>query len=446
MSSATRAPFRLWLEWQHYYADPDLSHPQIVAKGKVVFDTNIAAAKHGIVPGMALHQALPLAPGCVVKPWKHDPARAESWLYLCTTFSDVIQQGEEHQAVLDLSAHPDPLDIALRLIERLQEFALLPPSDLKPVAPLTTEEALRVHGGDLWRQDYRVPQDRRSAPASMPTPAFFTPTSATCARPGAPYGLLRCGTGPATWVAMLACRYGAPLLTRNDSSPFLATLPTADLIPVDESDRHKLETLGYRTIGAVAQLSLDILLRQFGTSAYTIARAARGEHRDAIVSTFPAGCIQESLRFDGPVNDAQVIEAAWGTIARNLAQKLTGQQALTIAVTLELETEEEVTRQRNFKRPVYDLTGIVASLRVLGTTIPEQECAIVRLTARLSGLEPIRTQQPTFHFAKQQAHPDDCIKTLQAALGDNAIVRASRIESPRRKRILQDWRHATGWN
>jgi len=223
-------------------------------------------------------------------------------------------------------------------------------------------------------------------------------------------------------------------------------LPTADLIPVDESDRHKLETLGYRTIGAVAQLSLDILLRQFGTSAYTIARAARGEHRDAIVSHFPAGCLQESLRFDGPVNDAQVIEAAWGTIARNLAQKLTGQQALTIAVTLELDTEEEVTRQRSFKRPVYDLTGIVASLRVLGTTIPEQECAIVRLTARLSGLEPIRTQQPTFHFAKQQAHPDDCIKTLQAALGDNAIVRASRIESPRRKRILQDWRHATGWN
>ncbi len=440
-------PFRLWLEWQHYYSDPTTSHPEIVAKGQVVFDTNLAAARHGIVPGMALHQATPLAPGCIVKQWKPNLARAESWLNLCSTFSDVIEPRDEHIAVLELSAHPDPLDIALRLIERLHTFSLKSPPVVSSHSPLSTEQAMRI-SGDLWSQDYRVPEDRKI----IQSPQMTSPTSplvvaqATQSHDGATYGILRCGTGPATWIARLACQAMAPLITRNDASDFLSDLPTADLLPVDFADRQRLETLGYRTIGAVAKLSLDTLQGRFGTASYTIARAARGELRDSIEALFPAGCLQESMRLDSAVNDSQVLEAAWATIARRLAQKLVGQQAQTMTVTLELETEEIVTRQRSFKRPVHDHTGIAASLRVLGMAVPDQESAITRLSVRLSGLEPIRTQQPTFHFAKQQAHPDDCIKTLQAALGDNAIVRASRIESPRRKRILQDWRHATGWN
>lgn len=377
-----RRPFVLWLEWEQYYAD-QVASPQVVVDGGVVVDLNIAAKARGVVVGTRLQHVLPLVPGCQVKELVHDPLRQARWLDRIVPYSDVIQPVDSHRAVVGLGAHPDPADIAAKIVTDL--------------------------------------------------------SAAGC-------GSLRYGTGPSVWLARLASRQSDPYGYDGDAIAALSDQPVDNLLVATVEHRGRLRELGFQTIGSLRSADPAWLTTQFGDEAHKIVRAARGMACDQVVASYPPQSVAQSVHFDTPVNDTLVLHEAAAELSRGLAQRSAGRQAGLVVLTAEQEGGGLRTLSRTYNRPVHNLDRLAASLDYLVGELQRQCPDIVRLTARLDRLEPIKSTQQSLIAASVQTGPDVALAAVRSSLGSSAVVLASQVETPRREQVLRAWRHATGWN
>lgn len=380
--STRRRQFRIWLEWEQYYADP-LPTPQVVVEDGLVVDLNFSARARGVAVGMRLQHVLPLVPQCEVKELPVDPKRQAEWLDRLVPYSDYIQPFSPHSAAVDLSAHPDPADIAARIVAKL--FAR-------------------------------------------------------------PLGHLRYGTGPSVWVAQLAARQQNPYGYARDVAAALAHQHVDNLLVASLEQREKLRELGVETIGAVASMNPVWLRAQFGEGAHTLVTAAQGKTRDQVDALYPPQATAQSVGFDAPVNDSLVLHGAVDQLARQLATKIVGRQAGLVVLTAEQEDGHEQTLSRAYNRPVHTADRIQASLAYLAGELQKQCPDIVRLTARLDQLEPLKTSQQELYVAAVRTDTQAALASVRSSLGGQSIVLASQIEAPRREQVLRAWRHATGWN
>ncbi|MES1147118.1 MAG: DNA polymerase ligase N-terminal domain-containing protein [bacterium] len=378
-----KPPFVLALDWKRYYVDDTIDTPEVAMKHHKAFDMNTPAWMRGVAPGMQLHQIHPLAPGCVIRKWHPDKERAEGWLNLCTPFSSRIEPIEEHLAMLDLTEHPEPISIARLAIRTLSKE---------------------------------------------------------------PYGKLTYGAAPCKWIATLAAAQGHPLDYMPDPAGFLAPLPIDRLLPVAPADRERLQFLGYCTIRDVAQIPTKVLWGQFGSAALMISGAASGRWGDEVQAVFPANRLSEPFFFDEPIADSQTLQVALDQVSEKLANRLAGHQTGRMTLRIDCEGGVRMAAARDFKRPVYDLGGIRAAVHTLAAMDGGPASPITNFVVDLGGIEPVRVQQTSFFLAKDRPLPDANIAAIQAALGENAVVKATEIKRTRRELVLKEWRHATGWN
>ena len=183
----------------------------------------------------------------------------------------------------------------------------------------------------------------------------------------------------------------------------------------------------------------------FGANALKISQAARGFCFDTVQPLYPKGCLIEHFYFESPVESLQTIEATLRELANRLAYRLSGQQAGSVVIWLEAEDGSIETIERKLKRPIHGANGVWAALRtVLEQTPPE--VSLTRVSAKLDDLEPIQSRQNTLFLKDRQLSPDANVKTLRAAYGEGAVMRAGDLEVPRRKLVLREWKRATGWD
>ncbi len=204
MSENTSSRHILWIEIDGFYVSHhmEIEKPLIVDRDKLVLDANEAALKKGVFRGMEVKQAKALVERCEIVHWDQDLyARAQNdWLDLCCRFTGTIEPIDQHIAALDLTSHPDPLDISDQLIREL-----------------------------VKKTQVRV----------------------------------RFGAAGSKWIARLAARLDLAGEAINSHASFLDPLPIVNLIPVEQRTRERLAFLGYHTIGAVAQVPLETLQNQF---------------------------------------------------------------------------------------------------------------------------------------------------------------------------------------
>lgn len=95
--------------------------PIVIYRDKRVLDANGAAMAKQIFRGMPLVEAKSILDRAQWVPWREDDYREAqvAWLDQCAIFSDSIQPEEQHTAWVDLSGHPDPKSLAIRLSETL---------------------------------------------------------------------------------------------------------------------------------------------------------------------------------------------------------------------------------------------------------------------------------------------------------------------------------------
>ncbi len=206
---------------------------------------------------------------------------------------------------------------------------------------------------------------------------------------------------------------------------FLAPLPINRLWGVGAKSAAALREYGVRTIGDLAALPDDLLVRRFGKHGASLGERARGLDADPVRDRDAAKSIGHEHTFDVDTSDREVIERTLLGMSEGVAGRLRDShvRASTIAVKIRDTTFRTITRRRTLAEPT-DLTEPIFRT-ALELARPEVRGIRIRLLGvTASGLgEP---DQLTL-FAADEPRRRKVIEAADAVrhrFGERAITRA----------------------
>ncbi|HXU86094.1 MAG TPA: DNA polymerase IV, partial [Verrucomicrobiae bacterium] len=150
---------------------------------------------------------------------------------------------------------------------------------------------------------------------------------------------------------------GLVVVEPGDEAAFLAPLEIRRLWGVGEKSAAALREYGVRTIGDLAALPDDLLIRRFGKYGAALGQRARGMDDDPVGGRDAAKSIGHEHTFDVDTSDREVIERTLLGMSEGVAGRLrdSGVRASTITVKIRDTTFRTITRQRTLADPT-DLT------------------------------------------------------------------------------------------
>ncbi len=150
---------------------------------------------------------------------------------------------------------------------------------------------------------------------------------------------------------------GLVVVAPDDEAAFLAPLPISRLWGVGEKTGAALGDYGVRTIGDLAALPPDLVVRRFGKHGGSLIDRARGLDDDPVHEGDPAKSVGHEHTFDVDTVDPEVIERTLLAMAEDVSGRLrsAGVRASTIAVKIRDDGFRTITRQRTLPEPT-DLT------------------------------------------------------------------------------------------
>jgi DNA polymerase-4 len=172
---------------------------------------------------------------------------------------------------------------------------------------------------------------------------------------------------------------GLVVVPSGDEAAFLAPLPISRLWGVGEKTALALADYGVRTIGDLAALAPDVVVRRFGKHGGSLVDRARGVDADPVHAGDPAKSVGHEHTFDVDTSDPEVIERTILGMADGVAGRLrsSGVRASTIAVKIRDSSFRTITRQRTLPEPT-DMTEPIF-LAALELARPEVRGIRVRL-------------------------------------------------------------------
>src|SRR4051794_27332724 len=151
---------------------------------------------------------------------------------------------------------------------------------------------------------------------------------------------------------------GLVVVEPGTEAAFLAPLQIARLWGVGTQTATALREYGVRTIGDLAALPDDLLVRRFGKHGAALSVRARGVDADRVVSEGEAAkSIGHEHTFDVDTSDRETIERTLLAMADGVAGRLrsSGVRASTVTVKIRDSTFRTITRQRTLPEPT-DMT------------------------------------------------------------------------------------------
>jgi DNA polymerase-4 len=139
----------------------------------------------------------------------------------------------------------------------------------------------------------------------------------------------------------------------GSEAAFLARLPIQRLWGVGDRTAAALAELGVTTMGQLAELPVDLLVRRFGRHGATLADRARGLDDDPVGDGGPVKSISHEHTFDVDTNDPAVINKTLLAMADGVAGRLrsAGLRAATVHVKVRDSAFRTITRQRTLAQP-----------------------------------------------------------------------------------------------
>jgi DNA polymerase-4 len=141
---------------------------------------------------------------------------------------------------------------------------------------------------------------------------------------------------------------GLVVVQPGDEATFLEPLEIRRLWGVGEKSASALREYGVRTIGDLAALPDDLLIRRFGKHGASLAQRARGLDDDPVGDRDAAKSIGHEHTFDVDTSDREQIERTLLAMAEGVAGRLrdSGVRATKITVKIRDTTFRTITRQR----------------------------------------------------------------------------------------------------
>ena len=182
---------------------------------------------------------------------------------------------------------------------------------------------------------------------------------------------------------------GLVVVPPGDEAAFLAPLPISRLWGVGERTGIALADYGVRTIGDLAALPEDVVVRRFGKHGASLVARARGFDADPVHDGDPAKSVGHEHTFDVDTSDRETIERTLLAMADGVAARLrsAGVRAGTVAVKIRDSSFRTITRQRTLAEPT-DMTEPIyrAALELARPEVPRDP----RSAAGRDGVEPRR--------------------------------------------------------
>jgi len=210
----------------------------------------------------------------------------------------------------------------------------------------------------------------------------------------------------------------------GDEAAFLAPLPIARLWGIGQQTAQALREYGVVTLGDLAALPVDLLVRRFGRHGASLHERALGIDDDPVADPGAARSVSHEHTFDVDTNDREIIERTLLAMADGVAGRLrdAGLKASTVQVKIRDSSFRTITRQRTLAEPT-DLTEPIWKA-ALELTRPE----IRGVHVRLLGVGTSNFREPAqlglFHEDDRHRRAVEASDLLRRRYGQRAVTRA----------------------
>jgi DNA polymerase-4 len=221
---------------------------------------------------------------------------------------------------------------------------------------------------------------------------------------------------------------GLVVVPPGEETTFLAPLPIGRLWGVGEKTAVALGEYSVRTIGDLAALPPDLLVRRFGKHGASLVDRARGLDADPVHDGDPAKSVGHEHTFDVDSSDPEVIERTLLAMSDGVAGRLrsAGVKAGTVTVKIRDASFRTITRQRTLAEPT-DLTEPIFRA-ALELARPEVRGMRVRLLGVSASNLGDREQLALFESVEpRRRRAVEAADSLRRRYGDRAVTRARLI-------------------
>jgi DNA polymerase-4 len=160
---------------------------------------------------------------------------------------------------------------------------------------------------------------------------------------------------------------GLTVVRPGDEESFLAPLPVRVLRGVGPVTAGRLEEIGVTTVGALAELSENVLSLHFGSHGPSMARQARGIDRRKVVTEHVRKSVSQERTFPQDIRDPKELRKRLWSLSQGVARYLRRSEltAGTVAVKLRYSDFTTLSRQMKLATPTDDEQVIYRAILVL---------------------------------------------------------------------------------
>ena len=231
--------------------------------------------------------------------------------------------------------------------------------------------------------------------------------------------------------AVASVEHGA-IISAEQLIEALTPLPAAAL-RLDPATAGMLDGLGIETIGQLIDLPRDVLPARFGTMLLKRIDQALGHVAEPLVPLRHRSPIQAHMEFDGNVDSPEILWLAFKELLGRIIAQLVrcGCGARRIEVEFRCADQPPVHKTLLLSRPSREAANLFNLLRCMLETIHSNN-GFTALRLSVPVFERLTDEQSTIHAGEEQAveaELDHLIERLRARLGQEAVARATLVES-----------------
>jgi len=250
------------------------------------------------------------------------------------------------------------------------------------------------------------------------------------------------GVGRSKMIAKLASRAAKPTAHRGGRRPgpgvvmvppdqelsFLHPMPVQALWGVGPATAKRLADLGIRTVGDLAALDDDVLVRRLGRAhGLHLAALARADDAEPVVPDRPAKSVGHEETFRDDIYDPATLERHAARMAESVAGHLRGANLAGRTVTVKVKFADFTLATRSHTLPLaIDTGGAIAAVAAALVDAVDPGPGVRLLGVSMSGLQPAAdAQQLAFDLGGPTATGDRAATAgdRAATAGDQALRR-----------------------
>jgi DNA polymerase IV len=193
----------------------------------------------------------------------------------------------------------------------------------------------------------------------------------------------------------------------GEEAAFLAPLPLRRLPGLGPSTEERLRPLGLSTIGELAALPIEDLLKRLGKHGFDLWEHAHGIDRRPVTPPGDPKSISRETTFDHDLDDPEELEVVLRQLAQHAAKSMrdNGLHCRTVTLKLRYDNFETIARSHTMARPTSVEDTIVQEALALFRASWERSRRVRLIGAGVSGFSPAAQQLGLFDEppSKQEA-------------------------------------------